>query len=217
MNKAFILLIILISSFSNIPLSYYKSSYEALRESLLKLDSVELNETYMKEKKFPILKLRFGSSRSIILVLVDETDEIKRWISADKIFIYTYKGKVIETKGMQNDFKINDYSFPNQITDGSKYIDTYIIDFFEPKLLNQYAMSTFEVMESKKIDHPVKGRDPISASRVKETVEIDGINLRYKNVFYFNSEGKLLRTEQKIHPFLNKLSIDFVDAYEWNC
>lgn len=214
MNKAFILLIILISSCSNIPLSYYKSSYEALRESLLKLDSVELNETYMKEKKFPILKLRFGSSRSIILVLVDETDEIKRWISADKIFIYTYKGKVIETKGMQNDFKINDYSFPNQITDGSKYIDTYIIDFFEPKLLNQYAMSTFEIMESKKIDHPVKGRDPISASRVKETVEIDGINLRYKNVFYFNSEGKLLRTEQKIHPFLNKVSIDFVDAYE---
>lgn len=217
MNKAFILLIILISSCSNIPLSYYKSSYEALRESLLKLDSVELNETYMKEKKFPILKLRFGSSRSIILVLVDETDEIKRWISADKIFIYTYKGKVIETKGMQNDFKINDYSFPNQITDGSKYIDTYIIDFFEPKLLNQYAISTFEIMESKKIDHPVKGRDPISASRVKETVEIDGINLRYKNVFYFNSEGKLLRTEQKIHPFLNKLSIDFIDAYEWNC
>lgn len=214
MNKAFILLIILISSCSNIPLSYYKSSYEALRESLLKLDSVELNETYMKEKKFPILKLRFGSSRSIILVLVDETDEIKRWISADKIFIYTYKGKVIETKGMQNDFKINDYSFPNQITDGSKYIDTYIIDFFEPKLLNQYAISTFEIMESKKIDHPVKGRDPISASRVKETVEIDGINLRYKNVFYFNSEGKLLRTEQKIHPFLNKLSIDFIDAYE---
>ena len=87
MNKAFILLIILISSCSNIPLSYYKSSYEALRESLLKLDSVVLNETYMKEKKFPILKLRFGSSRSIILVLVDETDEIKRWISADKIFI----------------------------------------------------------------------------------------------------------------------------------
>jgi hypothetical protein len=214
MNKAFILLIILISSCSNIPLSYYKSSYEALRESLLKLDSVELNETYMKEKKFPILKLRFGSSRSIILVLVDETDEIKRWISADKIFIYTYKGKVIETKGMQNDFKINDYSFPNQITDGSKYIDTYIIDFFEPKLLNQYAISTFEIMESKKIDHPVKGRDPIIASRIKETVEIDGINLRYKNVFYFNSEGKLLRTEQKIHPFLNKVSIDFVDAYE---
>ena len=214
MNKAFILLIILISSCSNIPLSYYKSSYEALRESLLKLDSVELNESYMKEKRFPILKLRFGSSRSIIMVLVDETDEVKRWISADKIFIYTYKGKVIETKGMQNDFKINDYSFPNQITDGSKYIDTYIIDFFEPKLLNQYAMSTFEIMESKKIDHPVKGRDPISASRVKETVEIDGINLRYKNVFYFNSEGKLLRTEQKIHPFLNKVSIDFVDAYE---
>ena len=60
----------------------------------------------------------------------------------------------------------------------------------------------------------MKGRDPISASRVKETVEIDGINLRYKNVFYFNSEGKLLRTEQKIHPFLNKVSIDFVDAYE---
>ncbi len=214
MNKAFILLIILISSCSNIPLSYYKSSYEALRESLLKLDSVELNETYMKEKKFPILKLRFGSSRSIILVLVDETDEIKRWISADKIFIYTYKGKVIETKGMQNDFKINDYSFPNQITDGSKYIDTYIIDFFEPKLLNQYAISTFEMMESKKIDHPVEGRNRIDASRVAETVQIDGINVRYKNIFYFNSEGKLLRTEQKIHPFLNRLSIDFVDAYE---
>ena len=71
--------------------NFYKSSFDGIRESLLKLDSVELNDSYMEEKKFPIIKLRFGNSRSVILVLVDESNEVKRWISADRIFIYTYK------------------------------------------------------------------------------------------------------------------------------
>lgn len=214
MNKIILLLAILLSSCSNIPLSFYKSSFDGIRESLLKLDSVELNDSYMEEKKFPIIKLRFGNSRSVILVLVDEINEVKRWISADRIFIYTYKGKVIETVGMQNDFKIRDYDFPDELSNELNHTNTYIIDFFEPRLLNQYALSEFELLESTTIDHPVKGRSQLNASRIRETVKIDGINARYKNTFYFNSKGKLLRTEQKIHPFLDNVSIEFVDAYD---
>ena len=214
MNKIILSFAIFLSSCSNIPLSFYKSSFDGIRESLLKLDSVELNDAYMKDKKFPIIKVRFGSSRSVILVFVDETNEVKRWISADRIFIYTYKGKVIRTDGLQNDFKIQDYDFPNEVKSGSDFTNTHIIDFYEPKLLNQYALSTFEVMESKQIEHPVTGRSKLNAKRVRETVQIDSINARYKNIFYFNHEGKLLRTEQKIHPLLDRVSIDFVDAYD---
>ncbi len=148
MNKIILFLVILLSSCTNIPFSFYKSSFDGIRESLLKLDSVELNDSYMEEKKFPIIRLRFGNSRSVILVLVDESNEVKRWISADRIFVYTYKGKVIETVGLQNDFKIRDYDFPDELSYQSNHTNTYIIDFFEPRLLNQYALSEFELLES---------------------------------------------------------------------
>ena len=55
MNKIILLLAILLSSCSNIPLSFYKSSFDGIRESLLKLDSVELNDSYMEEKSFQLL------------------------------------------------------------------------------------------------------------------------------------------------------------------
>ena len=213
MIKKVLPVILFVSSCSNIPLPLYQAGYEGIKEAFFNLDSQELNEEYMQLKKYPIIKMRFGSSRSVILVLIDEVEGVRRWVSADRIKIFTYNGKIISTEGLPNDFKIHGYQFPKNLENHPSIVNDYIIDFYEPKLLNQYSKSVFSSAGSENISNPIRNKSDLNANKVEEVVYIDGINSRFKNTYYFDEHGNILRSEQTIHPFLNKVSVEFVDAY----
>lgn len=213
MIKKIFLLAFLTTSCTNIPLPLYQAGYEGVKEAFFNLDSQELTEDYMRSKKYPIIRMRFGNSRSVILVLVNEVNGVRRWISADRIKIFTFNGKIISTEGLPNDFKVNGYEFPKDLQKENSTKRNYIVDFYEPRLLNLYATSIFTIQESENISNPIIDRPNIEANKMEETVYIEGINSRFKNLYYFSKEGKILRSEQIIHPFLKRVSVDFVDAY----
>ena len=94
--KEIALVLIFITSCSNIPLPLYEYGYEAFKEGYFNLDSKEIDEDYFKDQKFDSIKVRFGSSRSIVMVLLSSNNGIKEWISSDKIRIYTFNGKIVK-------------------------------------------------------------------------------------------------------------------------
>ena len=209
--KEIVLALILITSCSNIPLPLYEYGYEAFKEGYFNLDSREIDEDYFKDQKFDSIKVRFGSSRSIIMVLLSSNNGIKEWISSDKIKIYTFNGKIVKTIGLPNDIELSAfqdmYSFNESLS-----TDSYTVDFYEPILLSQLAKSEMKSKGAKKIKNVVKGRDQINASYYEEKVYIEGFNWSSKNQFFL-LEGNVVMSKQKIHPFLKEISIEYIDAY----
>jgi len=205
--------IIALASCSNLPL--YDYGFNTIKESYLKLDTVQIDEDYMSAAKYAFIRVRFGSSRSALLTLVREKNDVLEWISADGIKIFTFNGKIIKTLGLSNDIEILNYQ-NHSIENVSQPKSSFIINFYEPILMEQTITSDYINKGLKEIKNPVEGRDKITVSIYEEKVYMESINWNRKNKYYINNNNKIEKTIQYIHPFLDPVTIEFIKKYSGN-
>jgi len=205
------LAIFLIASCSNIPFPLYQRSYEGLREGLFLSDPITIDQSYLNSKPYDSIRVRFGRSTSLIMVLVRSESGLYEWISADRGKLFTYKGKIIKTNGLRHDIQLED--FKERIDNLNREEASYISNFYEPVLLNQLNKSTLKFKKTSFIKNIIPGRDPVKVNIYEEIVFIETINWRVKNHYMYNENGRIVRSIQNIHPFLKRISIDYIDAY----
>jgi len=200
-----------LSSCSSFPL--YDYGFNAFKESYLSLDNQLLDEAYMDNFKYAFIRVRFGASRSSLLTLVREDQNTLEWISADGIKIFTRNGKIIKTSGLPNDIEILGYDdfFP---LDSLEKNLSYIVNFYEPKLLEQLTNIRLSRKGKKRISSPVVGRDRLTVELVEEKIYIESINWTRKNKYFYNSNQEIEKTIQYIHPFSSPITIEFVKKYK---
>ena len=200
-----------LSSCSGLPL--YDYGYNAIKESYLSLDNQVLDENYMTSSKYAFIRVRFGASRSSLLALVRESNNILEWISADSIKIYTLNGKIIKTSGLPNDVEI--LSYPDFFSFvGSDFSTSYITNFYDPKLLEQLTRSDLSRKGKKNINSPIVGRDKLRVDLIEEKIYIESINWSRKNKYFFNANKEIEKTIQYTHPFSRPITIEFVKKYK---
>jgi hypothetical protein len=214
MIKIILLFVLMLSSCSSIQrgLPLYSYGFNQIKESLFSLDSIIIDEDYLKKTEYAFVRVRFGNSRSVIAVLVREKQNILEWISQDDIKIFTYNGKIIQTEGLPHDIEYFNFSSFNNIVPRSKS-DSYIVSYYEPPLLEQTVIVDFTNMGQKEISNPIKGRKSIKTSLFIEEIFLPSINWQRKNKYYFNEDGQIEKTLQYIHPFLSPIEIEFIKKY----
>jgi len=205
-----LILALVISSCSNFPL--YNYGYNAVKESYLSLDSVVVDEEYVKKARYAFIRVRFGSSRSALLTLLRSKDGVLEWISADDIRLYTYNGKIVKTFGLPNDIEILNFK-ENFTSLKSQKESSYITNFYEPKLLEQVTSIKIQNKGYKKIKNPVQGKTKLTTVLIEEKIFVESINWSRKNKYYFNSENQIEMTKQYLHPFSTPITIEFIKKY----
>lgn len=203
----FIVFVILCSC-SNIPFPLYERGFESLSIAFSSKDPISIDEEYISKKRYRSIRVRIGRSAPVIMVLVRKRNNIEEWISADRIIIYTYKGKIIKTKGLPHDIQSYEFRDYQLYSEGN----SYLVDYIEPKLIEQRISSKYFYKHNKTIENIISQREPILSQVYQEDIYHQLINWRAKNLFYYNNDD-LLRSEQYIHPFLGRIRIDFIDNY----
>lgn len=205
-----LILTLVISSCSNFPL--YNYGLNVVKESYFSLDTVVVDEEYVKNAKYAFIRVRFGSSRSALLTLLRSKDGVLEWISADDIRLYTYNGKIVKTFGLPNDIEILNFRKNYSSLKLQKEF-SYIINFYEPKLLEQVTSIKVKNKGYKKIKNPVQGKAKLETVLIEENIYVESINWNRKNKFYFNSENQIEMTRQYLHPFSTPITIEFIKKY----
>jgi len=199
---------IFLQACSNIPFPLYQRTYENLANGLLLKDPIVIDQEYISSKSFDSIRVRFGRSSSIIMVLLNESNGIKEWISADKGRIFTFNGKIIKTSGLKNDIEL--LNFNNTLIEGP---DSYLVNYYDPILLNQLIKSNNRYLKTSSLKNIISSKQDVQVNIFEEITYNERINWKSKNKYYYDLEGNIVRTEQYIHPFIQKISIDFIDAY----
>jgi len=206
MIKYLILTLLVTVACSSLPsidyLDYAKSSINYVSGR----NDYHITQEDYDNQEYSFLKLKIGRSSPFTMVLAYANDGIYEWVSSDNRRLYTYRGKIIELRGFTNDFKIQ---YPqSKIKNFSSTTEmNYAVDFFQPQLLN-LSINTM-ISKNTKSSSFVRLNNNELFQGYREIISAPLIGWSANNYYYYDSEGKIFKTIQNIHPRIPVLDVEF--------
>lgn len=200
MNRCILFLILFFcSSCAQFTIQDYKSVYQA---TFSKSDNdIYISEDYIDSKEYSFAKVKIGDDAPAILVLAFIRNDLFVWVSSNGQKLVTKNGKIIETFGLKHNIKILD----------SKDFQLFKSKFnLLAQLDNPKAVIKYNLKISK---DPKKGFAETSENNLLfyyEEFSSSNIRWKGKNYYWVDPDSNLtIRTDQSIHPFEERVKIDF--------
>ena len=198
----FLFTLLVISSCSYID---YGQLPATIKESIYGRDIV-IDDEFYNSQKYSFAKIRIGKSIVAIAVLASASKEKYVWISQDGARIYTNNGRITKTVGLQNNMSILDgsqniklTSFINYESSKSYRRNTLL------ELSNPHAIISQEfILTEKGIDNEYFNSMLYAEVFTSGKLAFSGINY-----YWVDPRGRVIKTEQFIHPNLPKVVIEF--------
>ena len=165
-------------------------------------DNVSAQAYSDSEYSFANIKIGRGPAANVVLAYVN--DGIYEWRSNDGITIYTNNGVIVKTLGLEKDIN---YGIVKSINFSSTEAFTSTGSLYGPDLIKTPITHNFLNMDEVKLIERL-GEEIITNVFMHE-IYIPSIKWSAENYFYYDLNNNLVRSEQKIHPNLPKIRIDF--------
>lgn len=194
MIKKLITALLMLSSCSYIS---YSDTLPLIKTALVGVDDIEITDEFIAQREYSFAKFKMGRSGIAILTLAYVNDGIYEWVSSTNEKVFTYNGKIIKTEGLINNINILNINDLIESSFGTKKQYSFLVNLTNPGAIVEH--------NSQFIFH---------SNLIIESVSIPSLNKNFENFYYINnSNGKIVRTIQSIHPRLPKIEIDFYYKY----
>jgi len=183
-------------SFGNLP--------GIVKNSVIGVD-IEITEEFYNSQPYSFAKMKIGKSIVAITILSKVSNGTYLWIAGDGERIYTRNGKIIMTEGLQHDVKVLDTinlgpaSF-RDFDPESVAFNEILLQLENPHAIIQQSLSFTKLG----LDDSVFG-----AMLYKESFSAGKLAWNKDNFYWVDTTGRVIRTEQYIHPRMPKVVIDF--------
>jgi len=175
-----------------------------VKDSVFGVDFEVTNEFY-DSQPYSFAKIKVGRSIVAITVLVKVQNGTYTWISQDGERIYTRDGKIIETDGLAHDIKILDSNnlkpIPfTEFTSNTMKYQEILLQLDRPHAIVSHFLSFSEV-----------GVDSsyFNTMLYKEAFDSGKLAWKKDNLYWVDTEGRVIKTEQYIHPKMPKITMEF--------
>ena len=151
----------------------------------------DVSDEFVDSFPYSFAIVSIGRSPEYRLVLVNIVNDTYEWISADYVRIFTKKGRIVKTIGLQHDVEFKKYSdISNNLP---LTVNSLIVDYIEPQLYNV-------ILEVK-----YKHQNNIVMEEFSSSI----LNWNGLNLYKISDSGDVIETEQSIHPFVPKIKMKF--------
>lgn len=195
-----LLLLIALSSCSYIN---YGELPGLIKTSFIGID-LEIDTDFYNAQEYSFLKINLGKAVVAVLVLAQVDGNRYTWISESDERIITQHGRVIATYGLARDASILD-AFVLEPIHHEKKSDV-LRQLESPKALVQQSFSVKKIGLDSSFKYLNKN---ISSTLYIETIYTDLLKWEFKNKYWVNASGQVLKSEQFIHPNLPLIKLEF--------
>ena len=151
----------------------------------------DVSDEFVDSFPYSFAIVSIGRSPEYRLVLVNIVNDTYEWISADYVRIFTKKGRIVKTIGLQHDVEFKKYSdISNNLP---LTFNSLIVDYIEPQLYNVI------------LDVKYKHQNNIVMEEFSSSI----LNWNGLNLYKISDSGDVIETEQSIHPFVPKIKMKF--------
>lgn len=182
---------------SGCSLSSFENSY-IFANKKMSIQTVEVNDLILKnEESFAVIQINKKNQFTAEIKSVSDFEE--KWQTSTGKVLTMQNGKIIKTSGLDNDFKIIYYPALSSL-DG---IHNGYIRFSNPDSGFLNIKSNFKIIEASSKKNKYK-----NTTMIEETFSVDSIGWSGKNYYWVDKDSKLMKSEQYINPFSDKIFFD---------
>ena len=195
------LVLLLLSSCSSIN---YGDLPGIVSDSIFGVD-IEVTDELYDSQPYSFAKMNIGKSIVAITVLSQIKDDTYLWLTADGERIHTKNGKVVKTEGLKYDIEVLDplslrYISFRDILSSSDRITEILLQLDNPHAIIQQSLFYNQIG----IDESY-----FNSMLYKESFSSGKLAWKEENSYWVDRAGRVIKTEQYIHPRLPKVVIEF--------
>jgi len=164
----------------------------------MSIQTVEANDLILKNKEtFAVIQINKKNQFTAEIKSVSDFEE--KWQTSTGKVLTMQNGKIIKTSGLDNDFKIIFYPALSSL----EGIYNGYIRFSNPDSGFLNIKSNFKIIEASSKKNKYK-----NTIMIEETFSVDSIGWGGKNYYWVDKDSKLMKSEQYINPFSDKIFFD---------
>lgn len=174
------------------------------KDAILGVD-IEVTKEFYDSQPYSFAKINIGKSIVATIILAKVQNGTYLWVSADGERIYTRDGKIIRTEGLNNDSKIlnlidlDRFSFVNFHSTPTKAREIML------QLTNPHAI----VSQSLYLKEIGIDSNYFNSMLYEESFDSGRLAWEEINRYWVDPRGRVMKSEQYIHPRLPKITIEF--------
>ena len=182
---------------SSIDYGYFRLFYEGFRSN-----EIIVTDEVISSIPYSFVRIK-QASREAIFVLSSIDNELQTWIGPNNEKIFTFKGLIIETNGLNKDVAFNRSYLPEIYRNFPNGNFVTPISFFNPNLIN--TTTNFEIFSKEDKNCPDRYVE------YKRTIPV----LKSKNQFKFcfDERGNINWTKQRVHELDKEMFLEFYYKY----
>lgn len=195
------LVLLLLSSCSSIN---YGDLPGIVSDSIFGVD-IEVTDELYDSQPYSFAKMNIGKSIVAITVLSQIKDDTYLWLTADGERIHTKNGKVVKTEGLKYDVEVLDpfnlgYISFKDIPSSSDRITEILLQLDNPHAIIQQSLFYNQIGIDESYFNSMLYKEGFSSGKLAWKEE---------NSYWVDRAGRVIKTEQYIHPRLPKVVIEF--------
>tara|TARA_Y100001980_G_C14520738_1_gene296007 strand:- start:145 stop:807 length:663 start_codon:yes stop_codon:yes gene_type:complete len=161
------------------------------------------------------VQVRLGNGQNTLMVLEEENQGVLKWTSSNLIKMYTKNGFIKKFKGLENELDNIELDKFHPIEVGNFELQqetfTSFYTFNNPKLYRLPVKTKIRFIRKEKL----KILDNLYETKIYEEESLNNlISWNFKNLYWVNSEGTLVKSEQTFTPRNPKITILYTKMYE---
>ncbi len=185
----------------------YVDAYQSISKAIFGYDSVSIPKEVINNIPYASIKMKIGKGPEGLLILESLKDQKQVWISADDVYFVILNGRIIATKGLENN--LTSLVIPKEVTKLNNINETIIYKHYS-SYDNPAIYNMEKVVEYKKL-----GKKEVSLLNGKMTLNlIEEVTLNkylgweVSNLYWMDDEGFIWKSEQNISPKLPTVYIE---------
>jgi hypothetical protein len=177
----------------------YIEAFQQVKGLVYGLENPYITDDLIKNIPYASSILQIGTGAPGLIILESKKSSSETWVSSDGVFLVIKKGKIIKTKGLNNN--LVDSLIPKQYFKDSmgdvKF--NFYLSYDEPKLDNLKVEATSRVLNKELV---AVGSQEMLLTLVEETLSNSYLGWKVTNKYWKDENGFTWRSEQYISPIL---------------
>ncbi len=179
----------------------YIEAFKSINDVLFGFEESPISADLIKNIPYASMTVKIGNGPRGLLILESKIFQENIWVSADAIYIKERNGKIIQTKGLNNNLQELEYTVDFADLKNVDTMRTYLYykSFSNPTLKNLPLTARFSIKE-KSLVKLINREIPLTL--IEETITSKDLGWEFVNQYWIDDNSFVWKSSQRVSPRL---------------